>query len=440
MYALIDCNSFYASCEKLFRPDLKRRPVVVLSNNDGCVVARSAEAKALGIKMGIPYFQIKDFLQQHRVAVFSSNYALYADMSARVMNTLEQLCPDVEVYSIDEAFLYLGRYPAALNDLTAYAKLIKTTVERHTGIPVGVGVGKTKTLAKLANYAAKKHPATQGICVLDKASWIERLMTITPVEEVWGIGRQHTKKLHSLGITTVAQFAAMSHSLVRQHFNVVMERTNLELNGVMCLGLEAAMAKQEIVSSRSFSKKITEFDDLSQAVMGHVSKAAVKLRKQQSVCKILVVFAKTSAFNPNEPYQSIRGQYQFINATCDTRVMIAGARQVLERIYKPDDLKYAKAGVMLCAIQDQTTVVDDLFNQPNAEAEARSKQLMAVMDAINQQMAHQSKAQAKGSSKGNGGRLFIASTGIAKRQDWQMNRAFLSPSYTTKLSDLLKVH
>lgn len=439
MYALIDCNSFYASCEKLFRPDLKRRPVVVLSNNDGCVVARSAEAKALGIKMGVPYFQIKDFLQQHRVAVFSSNYALYADMSARVMNTLEQLCPDVEVYSIDEAFLYLGRYPAALNDLAGYAALVKTTVERYTGIPVGVGIGKNKTLAKLANYAAKTHPATQGICILDKASWVQRLMAITPVEEVWGIGRQHTKKLHSLGITTVAQFAAIPHSLVRQHFSVVMARTNLELNGVMCLGLEDVGAKQEIVSSRSFSKKISELEDLSQAVMGHVSQAAVKLRKQQSVCKILVVFAKTSAFNPNEAYQSIRGQYHFVNATCDTRVMIHGARQVLERIYKPD-LKYAKAGVMLCAISGQDTVVDDLFDQPDPNAEARSKQLMAVMDAINQQMAHQSKAQAKGSSKGNGGRLFIASTGIPKQQDWQMNRDFLSPSYTTKLSDLVKVH
>ena len=389
--------------------------------------------------MGVPYFQIKDFLQQHRVAVFSSNYALYADMSARVMNTLEQLCPDVEVYSIDEAFLYLGRYPAALNDLTAYAKLVKTTVERHTGIPVGVGIAKTKTLAKLANYAAKKQPATQGICILDKASWVQRLMAITPVEEVWGIGRQHTKKLNSLGITTVAQFAAMPHTLVRQHFNVVMERTNLELNGVMCLGLEDVAAKQEIVSSRSFSKKITELDDLSQAVMGHVSKAAVKLRKQQSVCKILVVFAKTSAFNPNEAYQSIRGQYHFINATCDTRMMIHGARQVLEHIYRPD-LTYAKAGVMLCAISDQDTVVDDLFDQPDPVSQQRSKQLMAVMDAINQQMAHQSKAQAKGSSKGNGGRLFIASTGIAKQQDWQMNRDFLSPSYTTKLSDLMTVH
>jgi DNA polymerase V len=166
MYALIDCNSFYASCEKLFRPDLKYRPVVVLSNNDGCVVARSAEAQALGIKMGVPYFQIKSLLDDHKVAVFSSNYALYADMSARVMNTLEQLCPDVEVYSIDEAFLYLGHYPAALTDLMSYAKLVKTTVERHTGIPVGIGIGKTKTLAKLANYAAKKHPGMQGICIL----------------------------------------------------------------------------------------------------------------------------------------------------------------------------------------------------------------------------------------------------------------------------------
>lgn len=215
MYALIDCNSFYASCEKLFRPDLKYRPVVVLSNNDGCIIACSKEAKALGIKMGAPYFQIKAQLDEHHVAVFSSNYTLYADMSHRVMATLEQLCPDVEIYSIDEAFLYLGHYPTALQDLNSYAKLIKTTVERHTVIPVGVGIGKTKTLAKLANYAAKTYPATQGICVLTQDSWIQRLMAITPIEEVWGIGRQHSKKLKQIGITTVLEFAQLSHTSIR---------------------------------------------------------------------------------------------------------------------------------------------------------------------------------------------------------------------------------
>lgn len=268
--------------------------------------------------------------------------------------------------------------------------------------------------------------------VLDKDSWIQRLMAITPVEEVWGIGRQHTIKLHGLGITTVAQFAAMPHSLVRQQFNMVMERTNLELNGIVCLGLEQTIAKQEIVSSRSFSKKITELEDLSQAVLGHVANAAVKLRKQRSVCKILVVFAKTSAFNPDEPYQSIRGQYHFINATCDTRVMIAGARQVLECIYKPD-LNYAKAGVMLCAVSDNAASIDDMFEQPDPIAQQKSQKLMALMDTINQQVANQAKGQ-------GGGKLFIASTGIASQQAWQMNRAFLSPSYTTKLSDLLTVH
>ena len=429
MYALIDCNSFYASCEKLFRPDLKYRPVVVLSNNDGCVVARSPEAKALGIKMGVPYFQIKDFLQDQRVAVFSSNYALYADMSARVMTTLESLCPDVEVYSIDEAFLYLGNYPAAMADLHEYARRVKTTVERHTGIVVGVGVAQTKTLAKLANYAAKTYPTTAGICVLTKDSWRKRLMEITPIEEVWGIGRQHTKKLHSMGITTVAEFAALPHTWLRQQFNVVLERTNLELNGVMCLGLEDTPAKQQIVSSRSFSHKITTLTDLSQAVAGFVAKAAVKLRQQQGYCGRIIVFAKTSAFHPSEPFVSLSGQYQFIEPTCDTRVMIKAANTVLAQIFQ-DNLRYAKAGVMLCEICRQEQITHDLFDPVDSGVTAKSEQLMTVMDSINRQLSQRA---------GQGGRLFIASQGIEKQQNWQMSREFLSPCYTTRLSDVVGV-
>ena len=428
MYALIDCNSFYASCEKLFRPDLKYRPVVVLSNNDGCIVARSAEAKALGIKMGVPYFQIKSLLDDHRVAVFSSNYALYADMSSRVMATLEMLCPDVEVYSIDEAFLYLGHYPTAMADLDSYARLVKTTVECHTGIAVGVGVGKTKTLAKLANYAAKTHPATKGICVLTKDSWRQRLMAITPVKEVWGIGRQQTKKLNSMGIHTVAEFAAMPHSLVRERFNVVLERTNLELNGVMCLGLDDISPKQQIVSSRSFFQKITHIDDLSEAIFGHVSQAAAKLRKKNGYCQLMSVFANSSPFNQNDPYVSISGQYQFITPTHDSRVMIQAARQVIEKIYK-DKVKYAKAGVMLSAIGAYAHNPVDLFDEPNPQDQAKSDRLMALMDQINGELAQDRKS--RGTS-----RLFIASCGIEKQQAWQMSRQLLSPCYTTKLADL----
>lgn len=305
MYALIDCNSFYASCEKLFRPDLKDKPVVVLSNNDGCVVARSKEAKALGIKMGVPYFQVKDFCKQNNVTVFSSNYALYADMSHRVMSTLESLCPTVEVYSIDEAFLYLADYPVAMQDLDAYSKKIKQIVEMYTGISVGVGIGETKTLAKLANYAAKKYPATKGTCVLTNPRWIRRLMQITDVAEVWGVGRRYAKRLNDMGIETVYQLAICEPGKIRQHFGVVLERTCLELNGQACLDIEQAEPKKQIISSRSFSKRITSQQELMEAVCGHAAQAASKLRRQNSVCSFMTVFAKNSAFNKQERYTPI---------------------------------------------------------------------------------------------------------------------------------------
>ena len=229
MYALVDCNSFYANCEKLFRPDLKDKAVVVLSNNDGCVVARSAEAKLLGIKMGVPYFQVKEFCEKNDVTVFSSNYTLYADMSHRVMTTLETLCPTVEVYSIDGAFLYLADYTAAMTDLNAYGIKLKGIVERYTGIPVCVGMGSTKTMAKLANHAAKKHPATKGVCVLENLRWIRRIMQITDVGEVGGVGRRYKTRLNEMGIHTVYQLAICEPAKIRQHFGVVLERTCLEI-------------------------------------------------------------------------------------------------------------------------------------------------------------------------------------------------------------------
>lgn len=429
MYALIDCNSFYATCEKLFRPDLKNKPVVVLSNNDGCIVARSKEAKELGIKMGVPYFQVKEFCKRNNVEVFSSNYALYADMSQRVMSTLESLCPTVEVYSIDEAFLYLADYPVAMQNLDEYGRKLKAVVEQYTGISVGVGIGKTKTLAKLANHAAKKYSATKGVCVLTNERWIRRLMQITDIGEVWGVGRRYKQRLNALGVETVYQFAICEPEKIRQHFGVVLERTCLELNGQSCIGIEAIEPKQQIISSRSFSKRITNQQELTEAVCGHVAKAAIKLRQQNSVCSFMSVFAKNSAFSNSERYTPIAGQYQFNVPTADTRAMIAAAREVMNKIYI-DNIRYAKAGVMLSGVCQHDEVQLDMFDtQSESEGNKRSE-LMALVDELNNRFQHDRNQQAN---------LFIASEGIKKMQTWQMSRELLSPCYTTRVSDLVIV-
>lgn len=444
MYALVDCNSFYANCEKLFRPDLKDKPVVVLSNNDGCVVARSSEAKLLGIKMGVPYFQVKDFCAEHKVTVFSSNYTLYADMSQRVMSTIETLCPTVEVYSIDEAFLYLADYPLAMQDLNAYGAKLKTIIECHVGIPVSIGIGSTKTMAKLANFAAKKYPATKGVCVLESLRWIRRLMQITEVGELWGVGRRYKARLNHLGIYTVYQLAICEPAKIRQHFGVVLERTCLELNGQSCLEIEEAALKKQIISSRSFSRRVTCPDELSEAICSHVAKAASKLRRQQSVCHYLSLFAMNSSFSQAQPYTAISGQYCFISPTADTRVMIAAARQVLASIYKAE-VHYAKAGVMLLGLCQHHEVQLDLFAESDEERQTaahsdskgmhRSAQktaaIISVMDELNKKFGQNNQQQAA---------VFIASEGIKERQNWQMSRAMLSPCYTTDITQLPKTH
>ncbi len=256
--ALVDVNNFYASCERLFRPDLRGVPIVVLSNNDGCVVARSAEAKSLGVKMGVPYFQISEVYEELGGIWFSSNYALYGDMSSRVMTTLEGMAPTVEVYSIDEAFIELSESWAG--DLLEYGRLIRQRVQKWTGLTVGVGIGPTKTLAKLANYAAKKWPATGGVVDLRDETRRTKLMAITPVEEVWGIGRQLTAKLAAQGVNTVAELVAAAPKSLRRQYGVVVERTVQELRGLPCADLEPlAKAKQQIICSRSFGARICEF-------------------------------------------------------------------------------------------------------------------------------------------------------------------------------------
>lgn len=302
LIGLVDCNNFYVSCERVFRPDLIGKPVAVLSNNDGCIVARSNEVKALGIKMGVPLFQVRQLVDQHQIQLFSSNYTLYADMSARVMSILETFAPTVEVYSIDEAFLDFTELYLCRRDPIAYAKQIKQAVQRQVGIPVCVGLGPTKTLAKLANFAAKKWPQTRGILNLSDPLRREKLMKIVPIDEVWGIGRQLSKQLNQLGISTVWDLARQSPQKMQQRFSVVMARTIMELNGIACLDLEEiAPDKQQIVCSRSFSRKLTTLAELSPAIAEFACRATEKLRQQHSVTGYVTAFIRTNPFAEHEP-------------------------------------------------------------------------------------------------------------------------------------------
>lgn len=301
MYALADVNSFYASCETLWRPDLRGRPVVVLSNNDGCVVARSKEAKALGLKMGEPYFKIKREFESVGGIAFSSNYELYADMSQRVMAVLEEMAPRVEIYSIDESFLDLTGVRNC-TDLETFGRQVRAKVLRDTGLTVGVGIAQTKTLAKLANFAAKKWDGkTGGVVDLSNLERQRKLMGLLPVNEVWGIGRRISKKLNMMGIETVLQLADASTTMIRKHFSVVTERTVRELRGQPCLELEEfAPTKQQIICSRSFGDRITEYDHMHQAICMYATRAAEKLREEHQYCSHVSTWLKTS------PFQSMR--------------------------------------------------------------------------------------------------------------------------------------
>lgn len=411
VFALVDCNNFYASCEKLFRPDIKHRAVVVLSNNDGCVVARSKEAKALGIKMGVPAFQIKDMIHKHAIVVFSSNYALYADMSNRVMQTLEALSPRVEVYSIDEAFVDLTSVDRVM-PLADFGYQVKDTVAQYTGMAVCVGIAPSKTLAKLANYAAKKYSATHGVLDLTDKTRQRKLMAITPVNEVWGVGGKLTTRLAALGITTALHLADANAKQLRKHFSVVMEKTISELNGESCLELEMeAPAKQQILCSRSFGEVVTDKHIMQQLVSGYIARAAEKLRYERQCCGHVQVFIRTSFFRQGAVQYGNAASTRFPVKTDDTRVLTRAALSLLDMIWK-DGVRYAKAGVMLTELGDQGVVQQDLFNATNLEG---SKKLMALLDRIN---------------TSTHGKAWFASQG--QQSPWTMKREHLSPAYTTQ--------
>jgi len=416
MFALVDVNSFYTSCETVFRPDLRGKPVVVLSNNDGCIISRSAEAKALGIRMGEPYFKVKEALRRHQVAVFSSNYALYADLSHRVMLTLAELAPGIEIYSIDEAFLDVSGINHCLS-LTEFGHQVRNRVLKHTGLTVGVGIAATKTLAKIANFAAKKWQKTAGVVELSNPDRQRRLLSLVPVEEVWGVGRRLSKKLNLMGIDTALQLADSSTWVIRKHFNVVLERTVRELRGESCLALdEFAPVKQQIICSRSFGQRITRYQEMRQAICAYAERAAEKLRAEKQFCCVISVFMRTSPHAENETFYAPQGSGRLTIPSNDTRDIIRLAIAILDRLWK-DGFRYMKAGVMLSDFFSQGVAQLNLFDtyQPRAD----SSELMKTIDKFNQ------------SGRGT---LWFAGQGVQK--NWGMRREMLSPCYTTRYGDL----
>ncbi|MEB5750391.1 Y-family DNA polymerase [Leclercia adecarboxylata] len=419
MFALVDVNSFYASCETVFRPDLKGRPVVVLSNNDGCVIARSAEAKGL-VTMGAPYFKQKEIFRRHGIVAFSSNYELYADMSHRVMTTLEEIAPRVEIYSIDEAFCDLTGVSNCYN-LDAFGREIRRTVLQHTHLTVGVGIAPTKTLAKLANFAAKKwQRQTGGVVDLSGVERQRKLMAALPVEEVWGVGRRLSKKLSAMGIHTVLDLANTPTDLIRKHFSVVLERTVRELRGESCLGFEEfAPHKQEIICSRSFGERISDYEAMRQAICSYAARASEKLRAEHQYCRFISAFVKTSPFALNEPYYGNSASVKLLTPTEDSRDIINAATRCLDLIWR-EGLRYQKAGVMLGDFFSSGVAQLNLFDENPPRR--NSEKLMALVDKLNEQ---------------GRGTIWFAGQGI--EQQWQMKREMLSPRYTTRFSDLLRV-
>lgn len=418
MFALADVNSFYASCEKVFRPDLRGRPVVVLSNNDGCVIARSAEAKRLQIKMGMPWFQLKEMQFPEKVQAFSSNYELYASMSNRVMACLDELAPRVEQYSIDEMFLDI-RGIDNCTDFETFGRQLREHVFACTHLTIGVGMGPTKTLAKSAQWASKEWPQFGGVLALTLTNTrrTEKLLSLQPVEELWGVGRRIAKKLNTIGITTALQLARTNPAFIRKNFSVVLERTVRELNGESCIALEdAPPAKQQIICSRSFGQRITAQEEMHQTICQYAERAAEKLRGEQQFCRHISVFIKSSPFAVSEPYYANVATEKLLTPTQDTRDVIAAAVRALERIWQ-DGHRYAKAGVMLNDFSTsgvaQLNLLDEQPQRPH------STELMKVLDGINQSGL---------------GHLWFAGRGHAP--EWQMKRDMLSPAYTTRWKDI----
>ena len=420
LFALVDVNNFYVSCERVFQPKLEAVPMVVLSNNDGCAVARSAEVKALGVKMGTPWFQMKELAKAHGIKAYSSNYTLYGDMSDRVVQVLRSFTPNLEVYSIDESFLRIEAVLKQYSSAMELGCIIKQQVKDSTGLPVCVGIAASKTLAKLANHLAKKHSQFAGVCDLEAMSKAERYqwMSETAVAEVWGVGKQLSKKLKAQGINTVLDLLQASPQAMRQQFGVVMERLCYELRGVSCLQLEeVAPAKQQIISSRSFGKMVTSLEELSESVATHAARGAEKLRSQDSVTGALIVFIQTNPFKQYEPQHHQSITIPLPDPSDNTLSLTNAALNGLKKIYR-SGFRYKKAGVIFNLLSDKPTVQQSLFE--DIETKGKSADLMQAMDAINNRF----------------GNAMIRSAASGTQQAWRMRSGNKSPNYTTQWNEL----
>ena len=379
MFALIDCNSFYASCEKIFRPDLKHRPIVVLSNNDGCVIARSPEAKKMGISMTQPWYQVKDQYLSKGGVVFSSNYEFYADISNRVMNVLSDLCPEIDIYSIDEAFLDLRTFRKNI-DLVNFAYDCKKRIKDWIGVPVSIGIAPTKTLAKLANKVAKDDPRFDGVVILSEPRVIRHFLKSMPIEKIWGIGRKLTAKLENIDIKTAYDLSQVDSRLIGDNFNVVLERTVRELKGQSCITLHDFMEpKKQIMVSRSFGKSIRSKSILSEAISFHASRAAEKLRYEKQKCRLITAFIRSNRFNTRVRQIYAAKSFELVHPTDDTRIIIKNANRILDQIFA-DGYQYAKAGVLLSDFTNRYGYQMSLFDKKRDEKMA--SKLMQTVDSV----------------------------------------------------------
>ncbi len=414
IFALVDCNNFYASCERVFNPKLEGRPVIVLSNNDGCVVARSNEAKALGIGMGVAAFEVEDIIGKNGIEVFSSNYALYADMSSRVMETLSIFTPDIEIYSIDEAFLNLGGFGRSLTD---YGRKIQRTVKQWTGMPVTIGIGRTKTLAKIANWLAKKSAKANGVLDLTDFPCLDGILAETPVEKIWTVGIKTTIKLKRAGIKTALDLRDTDISWIRQKFGVVGVRTVYELRGICCYPLEQnPPVKKSITVSRMFGKPVESVEELKQAIASYASRAGEKLREQHLAAGAMTVFVTTSRFIKKRYFNA--NTIEFGVATNDTMELIRAGLSCIDKLYRRG-FAFKKAGIILNGLLPEKQIQRSLFDNTDRE---KSQRLMQAIDSVNTRLNCP---------------LRWATEGL--NQPWKVKFNRRSYRYTTHWDELLEV-
>ena len=416
VFALIDCNAFYVSCERVFNPKLNNRPVVALSNNDGCIISRSKEAKALGIKMGVPLFKVKDIVEKEKVVVFSSNYTLYADMSRRVMNIISSSSPYTEIYSIDEAFVELSSLPI---DYESYAHQLRQTILQHTGIPVSIGIASTKTLAKVANHKAKKDDSLNGVCSLVNYNNIDQILELTEVGDVWGVGRRLSKKLINHGIHNAKLLKNCSDSWIRKMMSVNGLKTITELRGISCIPLEEySMTRKSCCTTRSFGKLLTNLEDIEQAVTTFARRAAERIRSESLAASCVSVFVRTNPFDKKSAYYSNGASRTLSHPTHDSITIIETSLLLTKRIFK-DNYQYKKAGVLLSGLCDESEIQETLFEKNYNQ----NSDLMSAVDAINYRYGRDTLQMASECKVGN----------------WRQKRENCTRNYTTQIDRLLLV-